>query len=187
LPYTDAYGRTISDDGRLVWDGRTWQPLAVPAPAAGGPALRPGGKGRSVWGIVAAVVVISLIAILALAGLGFYALVRSPSYGNGYASSYQEQRAADEAAIASDLAACRSSATACDRTRLRTDIRRERSQVAGLAGFPFTPPCLQPEMRSQLSTLDAMNAAAGTSAGDAQVAAGLDQLARLRGGNPCPG
>lgn len=183
MPYTDAYGRTISDDGRYVWDGQIWQALSVASPPF---PLAPPTRRRSVWPIVAGVAAISVVGVIALAAVGMYALVRTPSYGGGYAQSYQQQRAADESLIASDVAACQSAPASCDRAKLRRDIRHERAQVAGLKSFPFTPPCLVPEMNSELAVLDRMYAASASSAGDSTLAADLEQLASLRGQNPCP-
>ena len=42
MPHLDAYGRWVSDDGALYWDGRAWQPMTgitgypayYPAPTA---------------------------------------------------------------------------------------------------------------------------------------------------------
>ncbi len=35
MPYQDAQGRWISDDGRQYWDGQAWRPNTVQAPAQG--------------------------------------------------------------------------------------------------------------------------------------------------------
>lgn len=184
MPYTDAYGRTISDDGRYVWDGRTWQPLQVPAPS---PAFAGAAGGRRLWPVVVIVVVVSLIAIVALAIVGMYALVRTPSYGTGYAQSYQQQRAADESLIRRDVAGCQAAPASCDRRQLQLDIRHERNLISGIESFPFTPPCLTPEMNSELLVLDRMYREAASSSGDSDLGTGLDQLAALRSGNPCSG
>ena len=182
MPYTDAYGRTVSDDGRYVWDGRTWQPLQVPAPA---PAFAGAAGGRRLWPVVVIVVVVSLIAIVALAIVGLYALVRTPSYGTGYAQSYQQQRAADESLIERDVLACQTAPSSCDRRQLQLDIRHERNQVSGIESFPFTPPCLVPEMNSELHVLDRMYSEAASPSGDSALGADLERLGTLRSGNPC--
>lgn len=54
MPQQDVYGRWLSDDGSMVWDGRAWQPAAPPpgnplaAPAS---ALAPSSKGTVSLGL----------------------------------------------------------------------------------------------------------------------------------------
>ena len=53
MPQQDVYGRWLSDDGSMVWDGRAWQPAA---PGSANPLATPAGAGYlvpSVKGTVA--------------------------------------------------------------------------------------------------------------------------------------
>lgn len=52
MPHQDAYGRWVSDDGALYWDGRAWQPLNAVAGYGAYPTA-PVGYGRSAKGGVA--------------------------------------------------------------------------------------------------------------------------------------
>jgi hypothetical protein len=84
MPVVDAYGRWLSDDGRLLWNGQAWQPI-VPAVAPRRRSLVP-----LLLGIGGA-----FVALILLFGVCTYAMVNSPEfqrgYYNGYCKSYADR------------------------------------------------------------------------------------------------
>ncbi|HKW72336.1 MAG TPA: hypothetical protein VJQ08_05870 [Candidatus Dormibacteraeota bacterium] len=72
MPRQDAYGRWISDDGALYWDGRAWQPVATPTGYPGYAPMIPGtyavssSKGSWALGLGIASLFLWLLPILGL-------------------------------------------------------------------------------------------------------------------------
>jgi hypothetical protein len=77
MPIVDAYGRWLSDDGRLFWNGQAWQPI--------GPTVAP--RRRSLVPLVLGIGGAFLVLVL-LTGVCTVAMVNSPEFQHSYYNSY---------------------------------------------------------------------------------------------------